>query len=281
MRLGIVHVPYDSGHRERRTGRGPGALIEVGLIPKLRARGHDVVFSEVDAPLEVPTDTAAALALQPQIADAVRGMVAAGRLPVILSGSCHLAALGALGGLAYHGLGGPGLGVAWLDAHGDLNTPETSASGFFDGMALALLTGRCWRPLMARFEGVEPLGDDQVALIGARDLDPAEHALLREAQIAHVRPSELDLLVTIWDHWAVADRRLYLHIDLDVLDPAVLRANPWAAPGGLELAQLVGLVERAAARLPVAAIAFTAFDPDCGAPEIAAGVVLACLDALG
>ncbi len=280
MKLGIVHVPYDSGHRERRTGRGPGAMVEVGLIPRLRERGHEVSFTEVDATLDVPSDSSAALALQPQIAEAVHRNITAGRLPVILSGSCHLAALGAVGGLDFHGMAGDRLGVAWLDAHGDLNTPETSSSGFFDGMSLAMLTGRCWRPLMDRFEGVAPIDDEQVALVGARDLDPEEEILLQNSAMAHVRPGELALLSTIWEHWRAVDRRLYLHVDLDVVDPSVLLANPWAVPGGLTADALSHVVQVAVAHLPVATLAFTAFDPSYGDAEKAATLVVDTIDAV-
>jgi len=88
--------------------------------------------------------------------------------PVILAGSCYTA----IGTLT--GLGPDPVGVFWFDSHGDCNTPETTGSGFLDGMAVATLTGRCWNRLLEDLEGFRPTADHQVCLVGVRDLDEAE-----------------------------------------------------------------------------------------------------------
>ena len=73
--------------------------------------------------------------------------------------------------------------VLWLDAHGDYNTPETTTGGFLDGMALAMLTGRCWRAMTAQVPGFEPVAEKRVVMFGTRDLDSAGGELLRSSRI--------------------------------------------------------------------------------------------------
>src|SRR5262245_38510016 len=116
-------VPYDSGFRDARMGRGPAALL-----PAMPSRCE---VEEITPGGGFLGEVAMAFALAGQLADRVRAALAAERFPVVLSGNCLPAALGTLAGL------GPGVGVAWLDAHGDFHTPETTQSGFVDGMALA------------------------------------------------------------------------------------------------------------------------------------------------
>src|SRR5687767_1880913 len=98
--------------------------------------------------------------------------VAAARLrsafPLTLAGNC-ITSVGTVGGL-----GAGATGVLWFDAHGDFNTPETTIGGFLDGMALATVVGRCWRSLAAGVPGFTPVAEENVVLVGARDLDPAE-----------------------------------------------------------------------------------------------------------
>ena len=126
----ILAVPYDSGRREWRMGRGPEQLLRAGLEDALRARGHRVATERVEAEVESGGEVAATFLLARTLAERVRE--AAPAFPLVLSGNCS-AALGVLGGA------GPA-GVLWLDAHADLNTPETSRSGFVDGMSLAVAT---------------------------------------------------------------------------------------------------------------------------------------------
>src|SRR5206468_12877100 len=101
--------------------------------------------------------------------EGVRAARAQGRFPVVLSGNCG-ASLGVVGGLmqARGGAAARPLGVVWMDAHGDFNTPDTSASGFLDGMSLAALVGRCWRALTLVTPGVA-VPEHHVLHLGGRD----------------------------------------------------------------------------------------------------------------
>jgi arginase len=154
-------------------------------------------------------------------------------------------------------------GVVWLDAHGDFNTPETTTGGFLDGMALATVVGRCWARLAAAVPGFRPVPEERVILAGCRDLDPPEAELLARSDVVLLPPERarpgLDGALR-----ALRSRTpdVYLHLDLDVLDPEVGRANGLAAPGGPGLEELRTMLESVASTLRVRAVALTAYDPE-------------------
>jgi len=270
----VVLVPYDSGRRGERLGAGPLALLEGGVGAALAGAGHAVEVETIELEEAFTPEVPAAVELQRGVAAAVRRASAADRLPVLLAGNCNLAALGALGGL------GSGTAVLWLDAHGDFNTPETSPSGYFDGMTLAVATGRCFRGAASGFDGLETLADERIALLGVRDLDPPEERALAASGVTRLAAAELARLAALLAAWAAAGLRLYLHIDLDVLDPTELVANPWAVPGGLSRDELADVLDMVRRTLPPAAIGFTAYGPGYDREARGAGIVAAALDRL-
>jgi arginase len=282
MKLSLIQVPYDSGHFGERIGRGPLHFVEHGLLDRLARQNRQVELVEIRASGGFYTELGRAVELQRQTHEAVTRALAAGALPVLLTGNCYLAALGTLSALPQGSTG-----VVWLDAHGDFNTPETSGSGFFDGMVLAMLTGRCWPGLAASMQSLEPVADNHVVLIGARDLDPEEERLLTESKVSRVSVSGLRGNESVADSVSSQLDRLpreiettYLHVDLDVLDPSVLRANPFAAPGGLELDELLGVVAGVGRRHRIGAVALTAYDPNCDEAESGSGVAETVLEAV-
>jgi arginase len=256
MDVQFLLVPYDSGTRGARMGAGPAALLP-GLRARLEAAGHRTGARVVEAPpASLPAEIRTAFELSRALARDVARTVANGRLPIVLAGNCGTA----LGTVA--GLGPAPTGVVWFDAHADFNTPDTSTSGFLDGMALAMVTGRCWSPLAASVRGFEPVAEEHVVLVGARDLDPAEAEQLGRSRVARVSVAGLEAeLATALDALRPCVARVYLHIDLDVLDPRDGRANPFPAPDGLRVSDLVVAASRIAQRIPVGAAALTAYDP--------------------
>lgn len=280
-RVVLVVVPYDSGHRGVRMGCGPQHLLEAGLADALEGDGHEVQVTTMETALEPPAEIAVSFDLARSIAGAVRDARADDRFPLVLAGGCF----SAIGTLA--GTDPPRTAVLWLDAHGDFNTPDTTVSGFLDGMALATMTGRCWRGLLASVPGFAPLPDHRLLLIGARTLDAPEEAMAAALGIQRVRADDFrragaDAAVApkIARLSAAVDQ-FYLHVDLDVLDPRVARANEYATPGGLTVEEIGDVVVAAAAHRPIAAASLTALDPafDRGgraaraALEIARGLV--------
>ncbi len=155
----------------------------------------------------------------PRIADAVAGSDA---MPLALLGECTLTPGFAAGMRRREGR----IGLVWLDAHGDLNTPETSPSGFLGGMPFATLLGWCHDELR-RAAGLDPplpVGD--AALVGARDLDPGEASAIERTGLASTATCS-EAMVRL-----PADPPLWVHLDSDVLDTSVAPGADFPAPGG-------------------------------------------------
>jgi arginase len=239
-------------------GAGPEALLKSGLVEKLRADGHDVSvrLAELD-PDHWQAEIQSGFELMRMLAAAVRDARDAGRFPIVLAGNCNTA----VGTLA--GLGTDSIGVAWFDAHADFNTPETTTSGFLDGTALAIITGRCWTQLAATVPGFSPIADDRICLIGTRDIESLESALLDESSVSVVAPRHLrDGLHRQLQSVSERVDRIYLHLDLDVLDASVAAANTFAVAGGLTVDDVRYAFSTIAEKLDIRAITLSAFDPD-------------------
>ena len=278
MRLTLIQVPYDSGHYGARMGAGPLHLVEKGLLDALEQAGHPAEL----APVRLEgflTEVTSAPALHRAVAERAAAARADGRLPVVLSGNCNTAAVGALSGV------GPAA-VVWMDAHGDLNTPETSPSGFFDGMSLALATGRSWRNLSAKVPGFQALDERNLVHLGARDWDLGElnvvaTSALTRLDVETVRQQGVRTALggALNDVARRADQ-VYLHYDLDVLDPSELTANEYSVPGGLTVEEALEVARTAGRHLRIAAVGITAYDPSRDPEERGVRIVAAILQAV-
>ena len=169
-----------------------------------------------------------------RIAGLVAGAVEDGYLPLVLGGD-HSVALGTLGGLAR--LHGPG-GVLWLDAHGDLNRPETSPSGNVHGMPLAAALGLAGREFESDAFPLPAVEARRVALVGVRSLDAGERELLAELDVLVFTMSDLDrvgLEAAMRDALAYVSGGTFVHVslDMDVLDPEVAPGVGTPVRGGL------------------------------------------------
>jgi len=267
MHIHTILVPYDSGHRGARMGRGPLHFGEHGVSHRLRTRGHQVSEATIDVPAAFPTEVGTSFAVYRSLSEQVRAVVAGGGFPMILAGNCG-SSLGTVSGVR---AGEPNdtsdIGVIWLDAHADFNTPETTTSGFLDGTVLAALTGRGWDALTASIPGFRPVSDAHVVLVGARDLDAEEERLLASSRVMRVEAARMqaDGARTALDpaltELARHVSRVYLHIDLDVHDPAEAQANQYAVPGGLTAETVRELVRVVTERFSIVAAALTAYNP--------------------
>jgi len=168
-----------------------------------------------------------------RVAAEVERVRSEGLLPLVLGGD-HSIAIGTLSGLAGSGPGG----VLWLDAHGDLNTPETTPSGNVHGMPLAAVLGLCGEEFARdglRLPAVDP---KHVALVGVRSLDPGERALVRELDLAVYTISDIDrrgVEPVIEEALARIAGGPFVHVsvDLDVVDPEVAPGVGDPVRGGL------------------------------------------------
>ncbi|HEY8550938.1 MAG TPA: arginase family protein [Vicinamibacterales bacterium] len=189
-----------------------------------------------------------------------------GQRPVSIGGDC-CQTIGVLAGLRR---GGVDPVILWLDAHGDFNTPETSPSGFVGGMPLAMLAGRGDTRLL-KAAGLNPVPERDIVLCDARDLDPLERKAVETSQIGHVR-SLADVPARIPE-----GRPLYVHVDLDVIDPSDAPAMLYPVPGGPSAAAVRDLLETLVRTRDVAGASMTLWALDRDADGATAR---ACIDAV-
>jgi arginase len=250
MQLTIITSPFSLDEPRCRGGLGPDALLAGGLVETLRADGHDVALAERGLDLGVGDARSRIGRNGAILADLVAATRAAGRVPLVLGGDC-LVAIGIVAGIK-RSSGGP-LALAYFDAHGDFNTPETSPSGYLPGMPLACVCGRGLEDLRLAAGLLDPVAEADVSLLGVRDLDPPERAVLDTTPVRRFEPDQLET-------FAPLAFPTYLHIDLDTLDPSLAPGVTHPAPGGLAPQQVVGTARRVPREL--AAIAVTTLVPE-------------------
>ncbi|MER7078760.1 arginase [Saccharopolyspora kobensis] len=158
-------------------------------------------------------------ALYPTVADEVAAAVRRGEVPSVISGDC-MVSLAVLAGLQRAEVVPS---VVWFDAHGDVQSPETTESGYAGGMPLRLAVGD-HPELLADAIGLRPLPESRVLLVGARDLDRAEAEYLESSEIARAEVEEAAE--------ELPDGPILLHIDLDVIDAAELSDLRFPVTGG-------------------------------------------------
>jgi len=181
--------------------------------------------------------------------------------PVVISGDC-MVAIGVLAGLQ---AGGIDPMLLWFDAHGDFHTWETTTSGFLGGMPLAMITGRGEQTVVEAV-GMTPIPDERVVLVGARDLDPGEDEAVASSRMRLVAVDDvpgLDL-----------SGPLYLHVDVDVVDPVDLPGVNYPVPGGPALAEMRSVMEYLAATGQVVAFSISSWNPDLAGAELGAAASL-------
>lgn len=259
-------MPYHNGLRGTGMGLGPMRLLESSdLAAKLEALAWTMEAEVVDPVDEELPEVVRVIELDRRLAERVRAAVADGAFPLVLAGNCN----SCLGTVA--GVGSVGLGVDWFDAHADFDAPEDNLSGFFDVMGLAILTGSGWRALRETIPGYSPVDEGNVVLAAVRDLAPYQRARLEASRVRTVGGGPAAVggwqatFASALDDLRERVKRVYLHVDLDALDPSEGRANEYAAPGGPTLEQLVAALDAVFSRFAIPATAITAYDPACDA----------------
>jgi arginase len=243
MKAAIIGAPLDLGAGRRGVDMGPSAIRYAGLEERLSALGVDCVDlgNVATAVAEATAEHDPRARFLPAIratCERIAGQVGVAleedRIPIVLGGD-HSIALGTLGGLAARH--GPGA-VLWFDAHGDLNTPETTPSGNVHGMPLAAALGRGGPGFESPAWTLPAVQPERVAIIGARDLDPGERALIADLDIAVHTMSALDrrgIEAVVGEALERAAGAPFVHVSLDMdgLDPDVAPGVGTAVRGGL------------------------------------------------
>jgi len=188
--------------------------------------------------------------------------VAARDNPIVYAGDC-VATIGVLAGLQSKGVEAT---LVFFDAHGDFNTSETTPSGFLGGMPLAMLTGRGEQTIVDG-AGLRPLDDERVVHVGARDLDPGEDEALAGSGVTVVSVDGLA-------NTDLPSGPLYVHVDVDVVDPHELPAVNYPVPGGPSLADTHAALVRLAATGRVVAFSISSWNPVLPRADQAAAATL-------
>jgi arginase len=266
--LQLLAVPFDVERRDTAMARGPAGLLAHGFQDRLRSAGWEVHLEEAEIPESLPKP-ATVIAVGRWIAGAVAAAVARGRFPLVLSGGC-LSSVGVLAGLQRSGMDPA---VVWIDAHGDFNTEETSISGYWDGMALASVCGLSL-PEVREGIGLQPLSVDRAVHLAGRSFDPLEIENVRRLGLAAIPP---DRIAGVEPLEKLAGP-LYLHVDVDGLDPKDAPAVSMPEPGGPKLEDVL----RCLSLLPApAAMTLSALAFDRASTEEAARTVETCARLLG
>jgi len=241
--VAVIGAALDLGQGRRGVDMGPSAIRYAGLAERLRALGREPldwgnVHADVPEALEMQD---AALRFLPEIKETCERIARLvkrarddGQLPLVLGGD-HSVAIGSLGGLA--SVHGPG-GVIWIDAHGDLNRPDTTPSGNVHGMVLAAALGLAGPGFESDDWPLPSVDRRRVALVGTRSLDDGERELVGEQGIRVWTMSHIDQLGVervmreALEHVS-GPNFVHVSLDMDVLDPDVAPGVGTAVRGGL------------------------------------------------
>jgi arginase len=279
LQVSLIEVPYHAGDDRIGSSKGPRRLLEAGAEEVFVARNVGVAVEHVERACRFRDTAVSAARVNRMLAEVVRRTIEDGRLPIVLSGSCN-SSLGVLSGFDHSDCG-----AVWLDAHADFNTPETTESGFFAGMSMAIVTGHCYVNYWAQSGDNTPLAEDAVAMFGVRDLSPdAERDRLERSPIAVVAwrdgSAQSDVQATL-DQLAQRVDEIYLHVDFDAFTPDVAPGvvdEP--VSGGLSLEDAENIIRGTAARFRIRAGTLATYTPDLDVDDKTLKVGLRLLDLL-
>ncbi|HZT07392.1 MAG TPA: arginase [Chloroflexota bacterium] len=277
LNIATIGVPSSLGGVPLGAEHGPAELWKRGIVARLRATGVDVTdFGDVPIPAHRRgARGSAGLASIETVARWVAKhswrALGEGMVPLVVGGD-HSAALGNIAAAAQvvHGLG-----VIWIDAHPDFNTPETSPTGNVHGMVLAIAAG--WGPTpLVRLLGYAPMvHSERIVVIGARSIDAGEMSNLRRAGVRVFDSEHVErfgILATMGEAMAyLASKQthaVHLSVDLDILDPARWPGVSTAATGGISVSDLCLMTRTVADMAPIAAMDLVELTP----PEDVDGV---------
>lgn len=278
--LRVIALPYDAGHSGLRMGAGPEYLLDNGLTEALRSTQRSLNFTIVRPEGDPPAEVAAAFELDGLVSQEVREALSWSEMPLVLSGNCNTA-VGTIAG-ANAGAGSRGLGIVWFDGHADFNTPETTTTGFTDNMGLAIAVGHCWKAMSESVPGFSPVAEEHVVLAGVREIESAEEERLGASGVKLVGGDtvEQDVLAALaasLDSLKTKVDRVYVHLDLDVLDPGeVGQANEFAPEGGMSAEDLELALSMVRERFVIAAAGIASYDPAFDAEGRILSAAIAC-----
>jgi arginase len=257
----IIGVPLDLGAARRGTDGGPSALRIAGLGQALQRLGYPLARErDIEVPAMETRDEGQRgmryreeiLQVCRQLREACSQALEARHFPLVLGGD-HSIAMGSVAATRRHWHGkNHSIGLIWVDAHGDLNTPQTSPSGNIHGMPLAHLLGHGDPGFIDLCGDAGTLDPERVVLIGVRDLDPGERALIRELGLKAFTLRDIDELgMAEVSRRAIAiacrdSAGFHLSFDVDACDPSVIPGSGTLVAGGISFREAHLLLEHCA-----------------------------------
>lgn len=245
-KISLVGVPMDLGQSRRGVDMGPSAIRYAGVRERIEALNYEIEdLGDIEIPIvnhklnnfnkQDLNNLSEVVLGNERLAQTVDNIVSEGSFPLVLGGD-HSIAIGSLAGLYSHY---DNLGVIWYDAHGDINTKETSPSGNIHGMPLATSLGMGHRDLTNIHHASPKVKPENVVLIGIRDLDEGEKKTIKELNIKIFTMHEVDLLgmpevvAQAMDYLKDKTDGIHLSFDLDGINPAEAPGVGTPVPGGL------------------------------------------------
>jgi arginase len=269
MKLAIIAFPW-SGNTDQGTAAGPDAVLQAGLASWLRDQGHGVagpfrvqLTAQEQAAYGAWNKIGLASAhLASLISDATREKA----FPLILESNCY-AAIGALAGLQMSArLASPRLGMMWIDAHGDCNTPETTLSGMLSGMPVAIAMGLCLHRLRKQAGLDPPIAARDIVMACVRANDPLEQELIDQSGIEMVPVADVKgdchQLRAAMARLSSSVDLIYVHLDVDALDESEVASMWLTAPGGPSRTELAAALKIIMAYPKVAAFGIADINPE-------------------
>ena len=254
MGYAIIEVPSMAGDPSHPAAAGPATITRA-----LRQAGYEFPTHRVPVQDSSGDVIADSVRVSAQLKEVVVTIGAEGDVPIVLAGSCDVAPA------VLAGIDRPRMGVIWMDAHADFNTPESSVSGLWPGMTLAVAVGDCGQDLWSALGG-HPIAPEHVLLIGVRSLSPEEESQRLQRSGVHIvrwrdgLPQE-DVESAL-EAFSDGIDDVYLHLDVDALDPSVGTGivDPPEA-GGLSSPQLTDLITGIRRRLNIAGATIATYTP--------------------
>lgn len=282
MDLSVITLPYHLGHEGAGMGAGPDHFLQAGAQAVVASAGRSVRRAErVTAETETTNEVGNVFATLKALTHTVRATREEGLVPLVLAGNCN-SAIGVMAALAPEGA----TGLVWFDAHGDANTPETTETGFFDGMPLAVISGWCWATMAASVPGFAPVPEEMVLHVGGRAFDDQERSALSSSAMTVVEAAALGpqggrtAIAGALQRLASTCSGVHLHVDLDVIDTTDGLANEHAEAGGASLDELEAAILAVGQSCRVRAATLSSYNPGVDGDRRALGAGRRLLHAL-
>jgi arginase len=274
--ISVIGVPLDLGAGRRGVDMGPSAFRQALLHETLRELGYDVQDAG-DVPVSIqetqdPGDPRRKYLREirdtcQRLRDRVVEILAGGRMPVVLGGD-HSIAMGTIAGVsAFLRQRQQKPGLIWFDAHGDMNTPETSPSGNIHGMPLAAALG-IGEPTLVNLAGAAPMVEGaRAAVVGLRDVDPAERETIKQSGIGAFTMRDIDergmraVMEEAIKRATSGTAGIHVSFDLDGVDPEHAPGVGTPSPGGMSYREAHLAMEMLADTEQVLAAEFVEVNP--------------------